>query len=220
MERTGITCWIAPRDVTPGASYAGQIIHAIDAAKAIVLILSQNAASSPHVLREVERAASKRLPIVALRIDQAPLPADFEYFLNASHWLDASGGDAARAIPKLVSAVRLAIKAPAVPPVSSPTAHVAAPSAHVSTTTRTSIVVASVVGLAIAGFAADRLWLSSRHAASAPAPTVPTAAGISASACNCSADNSRTIRRGPAFRGHERETRPGVLLGWVVRGTH
>jgi hypothetical protein len=62
LERAGVTCWIAPRDVTPGASYAGQIIHAIDAAKAIVLILSQNAGSSPHVLREVERAASKRHP--------------------------------------------------------------------------------------------------------------------------------------------------------------
>jgi hypothetical protein len=102
MEQIGMTCWIAPRDVTPGASYAGQIIHAIDAAKSIVLILSQHAASSPHVLREVERAASKRHPIISLRIDQAPLPADFEYFLNTSHWLDASGGDMVRAIPKLV----------------------------------------------------------------------------------------------------------------------
>jgi TIR domain len=35
MEQTGMTCWIAPRDVTPGASYAGQIIHAIDTAGAI-----------------------------------------------------------------------------------------------------------------------------------------------------------------------------------------
>jgi TIR domain len=78
LEQTGVTCWIAPRDVTPGASYAGQIVHALDAAKAIVLILSQHAASSPHVLREVERAAAKRHPIVSLRIDQAPLPADFQ----------------------------------------------------------------------------------------------------------------------------------------------
>src|ERR1700688_705505 len=106
LEANGFNCWIAPRDVTPGAFYAGAIVNAIDSAKAIVLILSQNAAASPHVVREVERAASKRRPIVSLRIDQAPLPADLQYFLNTSQWLDASEGDPARALPKLVVSVR------------------------------------------------------------------------------------------------------------------
>jgi TolB-like protein len=171
LERVGVSCWIAPRDVTPGASYAGQIIHAIDAAKTIVLILSQNAGSSPHVLREVERAASKRHPIVSLRIDQAPLPDDFEYFLNTSHWLDASNGDTARAIPKLVSAVQLAIQTPVVTPVSTPTEHTVAPSTKAPQKNRAAIVVASLIGLAIAGFAIDRLWISSRRAAPNSVPT-------------------------------------------------
>jgi TolB-like protein len=171
LERAGVTCWIAPRDVTPGASYAGQIIHAIDAARAIVLILSQNAGSSPHVLREVERSASKRHPIVSLRIDQAPLPEDFEYFLNTSHWLDASNGDTARAIPKLVSALRLAIQTPVVTPASTPAAHTVAPSTNAPQKNRTAIVMASLIGLAIAGFAIDRLWVSSRRAAPNSVPT-------------------------------------------------
>jgi TolB-like protein/tetratricopeptide (TPR) repeat protein len=193
MEETGITCWIAPRDVTPGASYAGQIIHAIDAAKVLVLILSQNAASSPHVLREVERAASKRHPIVSLRIDQAPLPADFEYFLNTSHWLDANGGDTARVLPKLVSAVRVAIQASAALPDSPPTAHIDARSANMPTTTRTSIVVASVVGLAIAAFAGDRLWQSSHRTASAPAPTTPVSAPVFAPATSTIPERSVAV---------------------------
>jgi TolB-like protein/Flp pilus assembly protein TadD len=176
LEQTGMTCWMAPRDVTPGASYAGQIIHAIDAAKAIVLILSQHAASSPHVLREVERAASKRHPIVSLRIDQAPLPADFEYFLNTSHWLDGSAGDTGRVLPKLIAAVQIAIHAPATTPVGASAAHSPAPSASARSPNRTAIVVASLVGLVLAGFAADRLWLSNRRAASTPASTkLPTA---------------------------------------------
>jgi hypothetical protein len=53
LEKEGFQCWIAPRDVTPGQFSASSIIHAIDAANTLVLILSQN---SPHVLREVERA--------------------------------------------------------------------------------------------------------------------------------------------------------------------
>jgi hypothetical protein len=38
LERGGVACWIAPRDVTPGAFYADEIVHAIDAAKAIVTV--------------------------------------------------------------------------------------------------------------------------------------------------------------------------------------
>src|ERR1700688_4952170 len=115
LEGQDIKCWIAPRDVTPGAHYASEIVHAIDSARAIVLILSRDAASSPHVLREIERATSKRHPVVTLRVDQAPLPAEFEYFLNTSQWLDASGGDTTRMMTKLVTAVGLAIKRSAGP---------------------------------------------------------------------------------------------------------
>jgi adenylate cyclase len=178
LERGGVACWIAPRDVTPGAFYADEIVHAIDAAKAIVLILSQNAADSQHVLREVERAASKRRPVVSLRVDQAQLPAGLEYFLNTSQWLDASGRDIARSIPKLIAAVRVAIQAPVVTPEAAPTPRAPVPSPSARPPQRTAIIVASLIGLAIAGFAVDRLWVSSRRAAPTSVPTaaVPTPA--------------------------------------------
>ena len=105
LDRHGLKCWIAPRDVVPGESYASAIVHAIDATKVIVLVLSENAATSQHVLREVERASSKRHPVVAFRIDAAPMPADLEYFLNTSQWLDASALGVERALPKLIDAV-------------------------------------------------------------------------------------------------------------------
>src|ERR1700681_2635214 len=89
LERDGLLCWIAPRDVVPGEFYADAIVRAIDAAKVIVLVLSKNSADSPHVLREVERGSSKRHPVVSFRIDLAPLPSALEYFLNTSHWLGA-----------------------------------------------------------------------------------------------------------------------------------
>jgi TolB-like protein/Tfp pilus assembly protein PilF len=106
LERAGVLCWIAPRDVTPGELYSEAIVHAIDSAAVVVLVLSQNAAASPHVLREVERASSKRHPVVSFRIDLAPIPAALEYFLNTSQWLDASAIGVERALPKLVDAVQ------------------------------------------------------------------------------------------------------------------
>ena len=40
LERHGITCWIAPRDVVPGSLYADEIVGAINDAKVVVLVLS------------------------------------------------------------------------------------------------------------------------------------------------------------------------------------
>jgi TolB-like protein/tetratricopeptide (TPR) repeat protein len=106
LEGNGVTCWVAPRDVMPGEFYGDSIVRAIDAATAVVLILSKNAVASSHVLREVERASSKSHPVISLRIDKAPLPAGLEYFLNTSQWLDASGGAPQSVFPTLITAVR------------------------------------------------------------------------------------------------------------------
>jgi len=172
LEHAGVICWIAPRDVTPGTFYADEIVHAIDASKALVLILSENAAGSPHILREVERAASKRHPVVSLRIDKALLPAGLEYFLNTSQWLDASGVEPTRTFPKLISATRAAIQAPTTPPLAGPTPSSSAPLGPPRSPNRRTIVAASLFGLGIAAFAADRLWVSSRRAEPTPTPTV------------------------------------------------
>jgi TolB-like protein len=106
LESHGVSCWMAPRDVVPGAFYAEAIVRAIDAAEVVVLILSQNAAVSSHVVREIERAASKRHPVVSFRIDVTPMPPGLEYFLNTSHWLDTSASGVTPALPKLVDAVQ------------------------------------------------------------------------------------------------------------------
>jgi hypothetical protein len=84
LESQGIPCWLAPRDVKPGAQYADAIGRAINDAKAIALMMSAGAVASAHVGREVERAASKRKPIIAFRIDAAPLSAALEYSLSQS----------------------------------------------------------------------------------------------------------------------------------------
>jgi hypothetical protein len=53
-----------------------------------MVVLSQSAPA--HVGREVERAASKRKPIIAFRIDAAPLSPELEYFLSNSPWIDVA----------------------------------------------------------------------------------------------------------------------------------
>ena len=90
LERHGLKCWIAPRDVTPGEFYADAIVRALNVARTLVLVLTENAATSQHVLREIERSSAKRHSIISFRIGSVSLPPALEYFLSVSHWLDAS----------------------------------------------------------------------------------------------------------------------------------
>ena len=104
LEQHGLRCWMAPRDVKPGAQYADAIVAAINEAKAVVLLLSQDAVASSHVGREVERAASKHKPIIAFRIDPATLNRTLEYFLSESQWIDVPAIGMPAALAKLAEA--------------------------------------------------------------------------------------------------------------------
>ena len=115
-----MTCCIAPRDVTPGEFYADAIVRAIDATKVMVLVLSHAAAASPHVVREIERATSKGHAVLSFRLDLVSMPPALEYFLNASHWLDASASGFTATLPKLIDAVKRLL-APAFGPAAAPT---------------------------------------------------------------------------------------------------
>ncbi len=105
LEKNGLKCWIAPRDVTPGLQYADEIVGAINEAKLVVLVLSEHAVSSPHVGREIERAASKRRRVIALRTDATALTRSFEYFLSESQWIDVAALGMPGALAKLTQAV-------------------------------------------------------------------------------------------------------------------
>jgi TolB-like protein len=183
LEASAIKCWVAPRDVVPGEFYAGAIVHAIDAARAIVLVLSKNAADSQHVLREVERASSKRRPVVSFRIDREPVPADLEYFLNTSQWLDASATGAGSALPKLVDAVRHAVTAATAEPVQhggGPAESAAAPAQSLLTRAmrrpgRAGAVIAAFVAAAVAVTVVDKLWPSRRVSAEQPRAAIASA---------------------------------------------
>ena len=192
LEAAGLSCWIAPRDVVPGEFYADAIVRAIDTASVLVLVLSKNSVDSPHVLREVERGSSKRHPLVSLRIDLTPLPSGLEYFLNTSHWLDASALGFENALPKVMAAVRhlvgsAATAGPALEAQAKRNAEL--PARPVVVTNRslnpTVIVLAAIVLVAIGYFVADKFWLSknvttavTQAPAAAPATASPTSAAV------------------------------------------
>ena len=89
VESTGIRCWIAPRDITPVADWAEEIVDAIAASRVMVLVFSASANNSPQVRREVERAVHRGVSILTFRVEDVLPSKSLEYFLSTQHWLDA-----------------------------------------------------------------------------------------------------------------------------------
>ena len=89
FEGRGLRCWIAPRDILPGMNWGEAIISGIEQCRVMVLVFSAHSNESPQVKREVERAVSKGIPVIPLRIEDVKLSRTMEYFISSQHWLDA-----------------------------------------------------------------------------------------------------------------------------------
>ena len=89
VEKIGIRCWIAPRDIAPGEEYAAALSEALESCKAFVLIFSRRANEFPHIKREVERAVSRGVPLIPVRIEDIEPNAALKFFVSSVHWLDA-----------------------------------------------------------------------------------------------------------------------------------
>src|ERR1700730_9711056 len=125
LESAAIRCWIAPRDVQPGRTFAGEINRAIQRSKVMVLIFSGHSNKSEQVLREVQLASNSHLHIVQFRIQDVIPNDDLEYYLSAPHWLDALLPPLENHLERLKTSVRalLQMEAPdAVAPIAAPMA--------------------------------------------------------------------------------------------------
>lgn len=89
LEQRGVRCFIAPRDIRPGADYAEQIIDGLDAAGAIVFLLSENSNKSIFVRKEIERSVSKGKNVFTVRIREVTPARALELFVSSEQWIDA-----------------------------------------------------------------------------------------------------------------------------------
>lgn len=105
LEARGIECWIAPRDVMPGADYAEEIVRAIEDTEATVLVLSSSANRSPHVRNEIDRAVSNGKAILPVRIEDVQPSRALGLFLATHQWVDAHVPPIQERLGRLVVAI-------------------------------------------------------------------------------------------------------------------
>lgn len=106
LEKESIRCWIAPRDIVPGADYGEAIIKAISLCKIMIVIFTLNANESKFVKKEVERAVSKGAIIIPVRLEDITPTSAMEFFLSSAHWLDAITPPVEKHLNKLTNTIK------------------------------------------------------------------------------------------------------------------
>jgi hypothetical protein len=91
LEAAGCRCWIAPRDIPPGSSWVAGIAAGIEGSRALAVLLTARSINSGHLIREVELAINKGVPVIPVRLDDTPLAAGLEYLLSSVQWINVAG---------------------------------------------------------------------------------------------------------------------------------
>jgi len=104
LENNNIRCWIAPRDIRPGKTWASEIGRGIKNSQAILLLYSKNANNSEAVSNEIDIAFSNNKTIIPFLIDNTPMNEDFNFYLNRKHWLVAYP-DYKKKFPELITSI-------------------------------------------------------------------------------------------------------------------
>lgn len=86
LEKKGLTCWIAPRNIRSGESWPEAITKAVAESDSMVLVFSQDANISKDVANELILAAENNVLVVPLRIDSTKPKGVLQYYLAGAHW--------------------------------------------------------------------------------------------------------------------------------------
>ena len=108
LEKQGLECWIAPRDIPPGGDYADVIVGAIQNCTAIVLVMTEEANNSKMVPRELELAVRHERVIIPVRFKAIEPSSSLAFYLSTVQWVDACFTPLKRRIDEIANVIRAA----------------------------------------------------------------------------------------------------------------
>lgn len=106
LESNNCRCWIAPRDIQPGLSYADCIIQGIESAWAMVFISSEQSNASKDCARELEHAKKQQLLIIPFRIDNSVYADSTRSFFSPAQEITVSNNKPAAHFPALLNVLK------------------------------------------------------------------------------------------------------------------
>jgi len=88
LEESGVPCWIAARDIPPGASWPNAIADAVARCGLVLLVFSEASDQSREVLHELALADRDSKAVLPVRIRNEPSKGT-AFFVTSVQWFDA-----------------------------------------------------------------------------------------------------------------------------------
>src|SRR5579872_4411343 len=102
LASAGLSVWIDRQGIGAATSWSEEIVNALDACKAFVVMLSPSSVESKNVVRELALAFEKNKKILPLDLEPVQLPASMQYHLAGLQRTSMTNIDAIiRALGKL-----------------------------------------------------------------------------------------------------------------------
>src|ERR1700733_6530135 len=89
LERRGLGCWLASRDVGPAENFQEAIVRAVRAVRAMVLVFTGSANNSDEIKKEIALASHSHLAVIPVRVEDVLPTGAFLYELSTRQWIDA-----------------------------------------------------------------------------------------------------------------------------------
>ena len=89
LEQNGVRCWYAPRDIKPSDDWGKAIVNAIQESRIFLMVFTEHANQSQHVLDELLYAIDVGAVILPFRIENLEPDGAMRLHLSSRHWLDA-----------------------------------------------------------------------------------------------------------------------------------
>jgi hypothetical protein len=113
LREIGLDSWISSCDIPAGTNWVRAVTEAIGLSKVVLVLLSERAATSDHVLREIHltsKLGGKML--VPLYVGLFQLPKEFEYFLDLHQRIALPARPSPQDIDVAIKRIRSALRTP------------------------------------------------------------------------------------------------------------
>jgi len=108
IENRGISCWIAPRDIPPGASYGEEIARAIEQCSAVIFVMTEEANQSRAIANELELAFRHQRLIIPVRLNNIEPAQSLKFYVSNAQWVDAIYSPLKKRVDVLVNIINAA----------------------------------------------------------------------------------------------------------------
>jgi hypothetical protein len=106
LRSHGVSLWFDQRQIAGGASWAREIVRAIRACKALLLMCSDAAMRSRAVAQEIQLAWKYQLKYLPLMLERTSFPEQIEFFLEGHQWIEILDRPPGQWLPEVLGALR------------------------------------------------------------------------------------------------------------------